>query len=397
MYLFKSKKNDIKFKKIVSGNNLIIARIYRYITLLLGMKPNEHEYKIMGMAPYSKIKYLQPIFQKFKKMQDVNNKHFQNKIMPKDSYFSLKKIFEGHRFDNIAGALQKYTEYLLVKWFKNTIDSSQTRNLCIAGGIAMNVKANLEITKLNKIRTLYIPPSPDDSSQAIGACYAFCLLNNIETFPLKNSYLGYEIYNKKVENVLKKLSKNKFKITKKNIIYKSTNLLLKNKILGVCRGKSEFGARALGNRSIVCNPQNRDNVKKVNETIKNRDFWMPFAASIVDKFKEKYFIFKSSNKNNYKFMTNCLNTKEKYRNNILAAIHPNDSTCRPQIVEKKDNEFYYNLINSFGKRSGVYALMNTSFNVHGYPIINNESQALQILKNSNLDALVLGEYLIEKI
>ena len=96
-------------------------------------------------------------------------------------------------------------------------------------------------------------------------------------------------------------------------------------------------------------------------------------------------------------MTNCLNTKEKYRNNILAAIHPNDSTCRPQIVEKKDNEFYYNLINSFGKRSGVYALMNTSFNVHGYPIINNESQALQILKNSNLDALVLGEYLIEKI
>jgi len=396
LYLFTPKKNKIIFKKIVSGNNLIIARIYRYITLILGMKPNEHEYKVMGMAPYCKEKYIEPILVKLKEMQEVKNKYFKNKKMPKDSYFSLKKIFEGFRFDSISGALQKYTECLITKWFKNVINPKYANNLCIAGGIAMNVKANLEITKLNKIKTLYVPPSPDDSSQAIGACYALCLLSNKKTSPINTSYLGYEIEKEKVFKVVKELSKNRYKITNKNIITKATDLLIKNKILGVCRGKSEFGARALGNRSIVCNPGNFENVKKVNETIKNRDFWMPFAASIIDNYKEKYFFIKKTNQENYKYMTNCLNTKNKFRGEIAAAIHPYDSTCRPQIVNSKDNKFYYDLINTFGEKSGTHALMNTSFNVHGYPIINNEKQAIKIFKNSNLDALILGEYLISK-
>ena len=200
-----------------------------------------------------------------------------------------EKIFQGHRFDSISGALQKYTEYLLKKWFNNVINPKVSKNLSIAGGIAMNVKANLEITNIKKIKTLFVPPSPDDSSQAIGACYAFRLSNKEKTYPLTNSYLGYEIDDKKVFRYVKNLSKNKFNITNKNIIIKAVSLLAQNKILGISRGCSEFGARALGNRSIVCNPGNLGNIKKINETIKNRDFWMPLRLRSLTVIKINIF------------------------------------------------------------------------------------------------------------
>ena len=129
----------------------------------------------------------------------------------------------------------------------------------------MNVKANLEISKLNNISNIYIPPAPDDSSQSIGACYAFCLLNDLNTFPIKSAYLGYDISKNKIISSIKKFSKSKnYKIYKNNILEIAANLLNKNKILGICRGKAEFGARSLGNRSIICNPQNRENISKIN-------------------------------------------------------------------------------------------------------------------------------------
>ena len=159
--------------------------MYRYITLLLNMKPNEHEYKVMGLAPYCKLKYSEKLFNHFKKFQSVNKYSFVDKKRPKDSYFYFKNLFNGQRFDAIAGSLQRYTEYLMTKWISNIVDPKKSKNLCLAGGVAMNVKANLEISKLKNISSIYIPPAPDDSSQSMGACYAFCLLNDLKHFRLK--------------------------------------------------------------------------------------------------------------------------------------------------------------------------------------------------------------------
>ena len=396
-YFQKNKGNKIIFKKIVSKGNSIIARMYRYITLLLSMKPNEHEYKLMGLAPYCKLKYSEKLFNHFKTLQVVKKFNFIDKKKPKDSYFYFKNLFNGQRFDAIAGSLQRYTEYLMTKWITNIVDPKKSKNLCLAGGVAMNVKSNLEISKLRNISKIYIPPAPDDSSQSMGACYAFCLLNGVKTFPLDNAYLGYKISENKVKNVIKDFSKNKkYKIYKRDIINLTVNLLRKDKIVGICRGRAEFGARSLGNRSIICNPQNQENITKINETVKNRDFWMPFAASIIDTYASKYFDIKKTNKLNYKFMTNCVETNQNFRKKIIAAIHPYDKTCRPQILSRRDNYFYYDLINKFGKKSGVYALLNTSLNTHGNPIINNENEAMNILKETNLDAMILGDYLITK-
>jgi carbamoyltransferase len=395
-FLFNKSKKKIKYKKIVSGSNSVIARMYRYITLILGMKPNEHEYKVMGLAPYCKPKYSQKLLNHFKTFQEVDKKKFKDLRPPRDYYFYFKNLFVGYRFDAIAGALQKYTEYLLTGWVKSIMNPKISKNLCLAGGVAMNVKANLEISKLEKVSQIYIPPSPDDSSQSMGACYAYCLINKISTQPLDNAYLGYEINDIKVKKVLKNLPLSKYKISNKNIFKKIVKLLLENKIIGLCRGRAEFGARSLGNRSIICNPNKLENIKKINETVKNRDFWMPFAATIIDKYAPKYFKIKKTNLKNYDYMTNCVETFSNSREKLVAAIHSYDKTCRPQILTKKNNHFYYKIIEEFGKQSGIYSLLNTSLNTHGNPIINNEMQAIDMLKKTNLDAIIIGDYLVEK-
>ncbi len=395
-YLFEKKKQKITFKKIVSGGNSIIARMYRYTTLLLGMKPNEHEYKVMGLAPYCKLKYSDNLLNYFKTLQTIKKLSFYNLNVPKDSYFFFKNIYKNFRFDAIAGALQRYTEFLLKSWVKNIVKKTKNKNVCIAGGVAMNVKANLEISKIHNISQVYVPPSPDDTSQSMGACYAYCLKRNLKTFPIENAYLGYNLNDTSINYSLSKLSKKKYRIHKKNIISKTVNLLIKDKIIGICRGKAEFGARALGNRSIICNPQNLENIKKINETVKNRDFWMPFAATVIDKYALKYFRLKKKNISNYKYMTNCVEIRKEHKYKIIAGVHQYDNTCRAQVLTKSDNQFYYDLIRNFGNKSGVYSLLNTSFNTHGNPIINNEVDALNILIKSNLDAVLIGDYLVEK-
>ncbi len=394
-YKFYKKNNKIVSKKIVNGSNFIIGRLYRYITLLLGFKPNEHEYKLMGMAPYSKSKYFSKLLKTFEEMQEVKKLIFKFKKKPKDMYFDIKNKINGNRFDVICGALQKYTENLLINWIKNCIKITKFKKVCIAGGVAMNVKANLELSKLKEIENLYVPPSPDDSSQAMGACYAYSIINNILPKPINNAYLGYDIESKKVEKIIRKKIKNKYILFKKNINKKAANFL--NDGLVLCRavGKAEFGARSLGNRSILASPKNPEVKKTINEKVKGRDFWMPFAASVLDKYSKKYFFLNFSSQG-YKYMTNCVETKNIGKKNLKAAIHPYDETCRPQIVTKKDNSEYYDLITQFGKISKTYGLLNTSFNIHGKPIVNDELDAFEIFRKTDLDGIIFPNLLIMK-
>ena len=135
------------------------------------------------------------------------------------------------------------------------MDSQKTKNLCLAGGVAMNVKANLEISKLSKVSQIYIPPSPDDSSQSMGACYAYCLINGISTEPLTDAYLGKQWSVGAAIAIQENYHYTKFKVHKNDISKITVKLLLKDKIIGICRGRAEFGARSLGNRSIICSPK----------------------------------------------------------------------------------------------------------------------------------------------
>jgi len=395
--VIKKSGRKVKFYEIVKGSNFIIARLYRFVTLILGLKPNEHEYKVMGLAPYCKENYYKPIFKKFLNLQDVKLLKFKNKKKIKDLYFYTKKILDGYRFDSIAGGLQAYTEYLIKKWVVNLLKKRKNYNICLAGGVAMNVKNNLNLSEISKVKNLFVPPSPDDSSQAIGACYTQYLYSNSNNFPksINSAYLGYCIDDQKVNKIVRNLKSKNYKIYKNNINLTAAKLISKNLIIGRCVGRAEFGSRSLGNRSILANPSNIEIIKKINEKIKNRDFWMPFAATILDKYAKNYFEIKG-NLENYYFMTNCLRTKTHHRKYIAAAIHPYDYTCRPQILNQKHNEDYYDLIKKFGKITNNYAVLNTSFNIHGAPIVNNEENAISVFKKTNLDGLILGKYLIVK-
>jgi len=392
-------KNQIIYKRFSKGSNFIIGRLYRYVTLILGLKPNEHEYKVMGLAPYCKKEYYTSVEKIFKSFQDVKGLHFRYKKKPKDLYFDVKKQLDGHRFDAISGGLQAFSEYLIVKWIKNCIKKSKIKNICFAGGVAMNVKANLLISSIEKNLNLFVPPSPDDSSQGMGACYAFYLLNkkNLKILkPLKNAYMGPKPENSKT--ILKKINLNKVKkvkIIKNNLNKTAAEMLANDKILGRFSGAAEFGARALGNRSILSSPINNSIKIKINEKIKNRDFWMPFAASVTEKYAKKYFIL-NSDIESYNYMTNCTQTTNLGKSKIKAAIHPYDERCRPHIISKNQNPDYEKLIEQFGKITGVYALLNTSFNLHGCPIVNTINEAIKIFKKSNLDGLLLEKYLILK-
>ena len=384
-------------KKIVEGNDFIIGRLYRYVTLILGLKPNEHEYKVMGLAPYCKPHYSKKIIKIFENLQKVKGIKFSYLNKPKDFYFEIKKYLDGQRFDTIASGLQTYTENLIIHWIINLVKKTKVNNLCLAGGVSMNVKTNMLIAKINKKINLYVPACPDDASQAMGACYA-SLFNKSENI-FKNSFINNAYLGPKSVELSKirklELIKKGYKVVEKDYIKKAAKLLHSNMILGRFCGSAEFGARALGNRSILANPNNLEIKNKINDKIKSRDFWMPFAASVPEKYAKKYFNL-DSGLESYKYMTNCVNTTEAGRVELAAAIHPYDKTCRPHVIKKGDNDAYENLILEFGKISKTYALLNTSFNEHGYPIINTLNQAINILEKSNLDGLILSNCLIFK-
>ena len=383
-------KNHNNIKKITKGGNSIIARLYRYVTLILGFKPDEHEYKIMGMAPYAKKKYYNELLEKFKSFQGIKGIKFNNKKMPKDLYFEIKDNLEGFRFDSVAGALQEFTEILTKKWLINLKNKYNKESFMLAGGVAMNVKNNLNITNIKGIKNLFVPLAPDDSSLSMGAVYYYnsIILKN-KSYPIENGYLGPKIFYSYIK------SKKKIIIKTKNINEYASKLLYNGKILGRVSGRAEFGARSLGNRSIIADPRNMNSLKKINETIKNRDFWMPFASSVLEFKAKKYFKFKD-NASNYEYMTKCVETTSVGQKLLQAAIHPFDKTCRPQIILKGSNPDYEDLILRFGKKSNVYGLLNTSFNLHGYPIVNDSKEVIDIFENSNLDALIINDKLLIK-
>ncbi|MFL2678880.1 MAG: carbamoyltransferase N-terminal domain-containing protein [Alphaproteobacteria bacterium] len=328
--------NKISRVKAIKHNLFFLGRIYRYTTLLLGMKPAEHEYKVMGLAPYAKKKYYNEALKIFENLLDVDGINFKWKYKPNNIYEFLRKEFEGHRFDNIAGALQEYTETLLSKWIKNSINKYKIDRIVFSGGVSMNIKANMKIHELKEVKEFFVCGSGGDESLPIGAAYEFNYKNNknnkinFEMTPyLGKSYTNEEIY----EWVEKNNFKKKYKVINKLNYEKIADFLAKGMILGRHSGPMEFGARSLGNRAILANPQNRSTIEIINKKIKNRDFWMPFAPSIISEDFKKYVV--NPKKIYSPYMTMGFESTELAKKHLIAALHPADYTLRPQEQQLK--------------------------------------------------------------
>ncbi len=390
------KKN--KLKLVARTDQFEVARIYKFITLILNMKPEEHEFKVMGLSAYSKKRYILDVYKKiFKNIQKFSGIKIVHNKRPKNLYKFLKESTKNTRFDNIAGGLQYFVEKVIKDLLIRINKKYKVKNFYFSGGVAMNVKMYNSLGRLNFVNYLYSPPSGSDESLSIGACYY--LSQNVKTHSLNNIYLGKNLVNEDVKLNLglikKKFSNNNYKVTS-NFSHKDlASLLIKNEVIAVARGREEFGARALGNRSIIANPSNFAVVQNINESIKNRDFWMPFALTILKEQHKGYI----DNKKNFecKYMTMSFDTKKKNFNKIKAGCHPYDKTVRPQILDKDSNPNYYSIIQNFFKKTGIPALLNTSLNLHGSPVASSLDNVIYTFKRSGLKYLYLNDnFLIKK-
>ncbi|MFX0134435.1 MAG: carbamoyltransferase C-terminal domain-containing protein [Candidatus Hodarchaeota archaeon] len=392
-------KNKLeRIKSIHSFHSL--GMLYSRITAFMGMKPLEHEYKLMGMAPYAPEFMMNKSYSVLKKyiQLDENGLGFKN-ISGAYGNEMIKKFKDDlymHRFDGISAGLQKLTEELAVEWIINWVRKTGIDEIAVAGGVFMNVKLNMLLNEHSEIKKVFFMPSCGDESIALGAAlHKYYEIENqrnrVDEFD--NLYFGPEYTNDMVEKVLKQSLGIDYKYHE-DINKKVIELILENKIVGRACGKMEFGARSLGNRAIIANPRDYSIVSKINRAIKKRDFWMPFAPSLLPTGAEKYL--KSNKKIIAPFMILGFNTKELARLDIVAGCHQSDFSCRPQVVEKKVNEPYYNLLKSFESETGASGLLNTSFNIHGYPIVNSPEDAIWTLKNSDLDAIQIENFIVTR-
>lgn len=386
---------DGKLREIFRTPRCEIARLYRWMTLLLGMKPNEHEYKVMGLAPYAPDYVWRPAYEIFKQTLVVQGLDFAWKNKPKDMYFHFREVLEGLRFDGIAAGVQALLEDLLFQWMTNILAEVKTDILCYSGGLAMNVKANKVVAELQGVRELYIPPSGGDESLAIGAAFALAAENGERLAPLRHAYLGSTPTEAEAKKAAQTLCTGAgYKIIERPSVEFVADLLADGHVMGRCVGPMEFGARALGNRSILCNPARHENLRLINEKIKFRDFWMPFTPSILEERAGDYLI--NPKGLDAPFMTLAFASTRLARRDIVAAMHPYDFSIRPQLVSPVVNPDYYRLIKAFEKRTGIGAVLNTSLNLHGSPMVCSAEDALDTLKRSGLAGMLLPGLLVLK-
>jgi len=362
----------------------------------MGMKPDEHEYKVMGMAPYAKPAVYQRAYEVFRNTMFVDGLDFKFHERPPDMYFHFRDRLEGARFDGIAGGLQKYTEELLAEWTRNAIRETGIGRVVFAGGVAMNIKAIKEISHLPEVETLFVPPSPGDESLAMGCCYHLCASAYDTTpAPLPTAYLGPDVDQADIERVVAQARSGGAGYTVHEATAREVaRRLASGRVIGRCAGRMEFGARALGNRSILADPRSHLMIRTINEKIKNRDFWMPFAPIMLKDSAHRYI--ENPKRLPTPFMTVAFDATSQGWPKMMAAIHPADHTARPQFVDASTNPGVTEILQEFEKLTGESVLLNTSFNLHGEPIVGGASDAYRVFGLTDIDDLVVGQVLISK-
>jgi carbamoyltransferase len=382
-----------------------LGKVYSRVTYLLGLQPWEHEYKVMGMAPYADRKYAEEI-------RDILKEHLRlsddglsfelaNDLESSYIYHFLRDRFERKRFDAISGGVQMFTEELLQEWVKGAVAHTGIRRVVCGGGVFMNVKANKFVGELDSVDELFIFPSCGDESLTFGAVWSeYARIAGEEAGkarePLRHLYLGREFDDATIKKTVDtQIVGTGCEVQRYEDIDRTVaRVLADNNVVARFSGRMEWGARALGNRSILTNPKEWANVEKINAMIKKRDFWMPFAPSFLAEESDRYLI----NPKGFvsPFMMLAYDTKESAERDICAAIQPRDKTARAQFVSRETNPSYWNLIKAFEEETGTACVLNTSFNLHGYPLINTPGEALEVFFDSGLDYLALGNYLLAK-
>jgi len=381
-----------------------IGNIYSRVTHLMGMTPHEHEYKLMGLASYCPPKYAQPVAQIFTQYLDLdpdnplkfkcNVSELTNSIQPRLA-MDLKRL----RFDTIAGGLQLFTEDLLLRWVQHAVKVTGIRNVVAAGGVFMNVKANKTISDLPEIDYFDVFPSCGDESLPFGAVWKH-YADNSDTRGVDITFDSYCLGPNSAYDLAEAKAAYADRLTFSLLDdpeLATARLVAEGKIVARCSGPMEFGARALGNRSILTDPKSYAVIPEINKMIKQRDFWMPFAPAVLLEDAADYIKIPGSLPPDRvsPYMMHTFDTTER-RSEFVAGIHNYDKTARAQVVSKDINPDFHRLIHEFSKMTNKSAILNTSFNLHGFPIVMGSCDAVDVMLNSTLDYLVINDNLVTK-
>ena len=404
--------------KILNNENVYphsLGLLYSAITHYLGWKHHCDEGIIMGLAPYGnsldkvpgqKNKSYRSIFKKIlTKEKDFKykvNLEYVNYYSERNKWVTDKfiKIFGPKRkwsdplskhHKNIAAALQDQLEHVVLNQLKVARKKFKLSKLCLSGGVALNCSLNGKIAKSKIFKEIFVQPASGDDGCTYGASLLAYAKSKKKFMPKKmhNFYKGSIFTNNQIK---KEILKSNVKYECPKNLYKNvSNHLEKGKIVAWFQGGSEFGPRALGNRSILCRPYPNEMKDHLNIRVKFREEFRPYAPSVLNEYRDEFF---HINQDSPHMLMACKIKKDKRK--IIPAIVHVDGTCRVQTVKKDINKKFYNLINEFYKITGVPVLLNTSFNVKGQPIVNTPLEAIETFKSTNIDVLAIGDFVLSK-
>ena len=409
-----------------------LGLLYSAFTYYTGFKVNSGEYKLMGLAPYGTPIYEDKVKQLFDFKEDgtfrLDQKYFNyatGLTMTNEKFNSLfgqkprnsqnEKITQFHM--DIASSIQKVTEEIMIKLARSIREEYGIKNLCLAGGVALNCVANGKILKEKIFDNIWIQPAAGDAGGSLGAALALWHIDqgNKRSINLnddmKGSYLGTEFNQEEIESELKAAGANFETLKYDELIDKTSEFLSNEKAIGWFQGRMEFGPRALGGRSILGDPRSDKMQKNLNLKVKYRESFRPFAPSILREDLSEWFEMnvespymllvaninpdkkiEMTNEQKNLFGIDKLNIK---RSEIPAVTHV-DYSARVQTVTKNTNNRYYDLISKFKEKTGCPVIVNTSFNVRGEPIVNTPRDAFNCFMGTELDYLVIGDCILDK-
>ena len=378
-----------------------IGNIYSNITHLLGFTPHEHEYKLMGMSPYVPRRHSDKVYSILRNYISLHPKTpmmFNRLTSERTTQVSLRleEDLRLLRFDSIASGLQRFTEDLILEWVRHCIKETGIRDVLLSGGVFMNIRTNQKIAALEEVNSVDVFPSCGDESNSIGCAFLLhSQMNGGKLFDFNSYSLGPEPTYDLEDARMKFGDRCTFEIVEDPNLM-AAKLIAKGKIMARCSGPMEFGARALGNRSILADPIDFEMVDRVNFLIKQRDFWMPFAPAILKEDVARYLKeLPVVPEMLSPYMMFSFDTTEHYRE-LSACIHRRDKTARAQVVSREIHPDLHEVLCHFKALTGRSAIMNTSFNLHGHPIVMGSVEAVRILVNSNLDHVLVENTLVTK-
>ena len=400
------KDNQIRIMKEIHYPHSL-GLLYSAFTYYLGFKVNSAEYKVMGLAPYGKPVYYDLIMDKLIRVKDdgsfkMNMKYFAYNYGLTMTNHHFSKLFGGpvrmseskidQRHKDIAASVQKVTEEIMLRMSRYLYHETSLKHLCLAGGVALNCVANGRLLRETPFEEIFIQPAAGDAGGAVGvASYIYhSILGNDRTFIQKDAYLGPHYSGDEIRQYLDANEVHFQELGREELLKKVAALINEQQVIGWFQGRMEFGPRALGNRSILADARNPENKDRVNLKIKFRESFRPFAPTVLQDKCSEYFELNCPSP----YMLLVAQVREDKR--IIPSVTHVDGSARIQTVSPEENPLFYDLIKEFETQTGCPVIINTSFNVRGEPIVCTPQDAFLCFMRTNMDYLVMGNFLLDK-